>query len=176
MVITGALVACASSGPSTGVSTASAEVTQPPVHSLSMPVVSIHTGTVDLAAAAALEETERGAKIRLDSTLLFGKDSAVLRPAAARRLAQVAEEIHVRGPGRLAVVGYTDDLGTRAHGLILSKRRAGAVAGFLEEALPRRGDSFTTGGMGEASPIVPNSSEANRRKSRRVLVTYVNDG
>lgn len=141
-----------------------------PVLEIVAPVVNIHTATGNLDGSVAATETDTGARIRLDSTVLFGKDSAVLRPKALDQIKAAADALEVTGKGRITVTGYTDDLGSAAHGLALSKRRARAVADALRQQLPREGYSYQVVGKGEADPAVPNTSEANRAKNRRVIV------
>ena len=104
--------------------------------------------------------------------MLFGKDSAKIRAGAARRLTEVSTELKRRRPGSVSIVGYTDDLGSAAHGLDLSKRRARAVAGVLRPDLPKSSYRFEIIGRGEADPAVPNTNERNRRINRRVVITY----
>ena len=136
---------------------------------ISAPVVDIYLGSEDLHGAAAVEHTQAGLRVRLDSTVLFDKDSAALRPRAGRQLDRVGVELGAGGKGALTIIGYTDDLGTKAHGLQLSRRRAAAVGHYLRDRLPST-IRITTLGRGEADPAVPNTSETNRRKNRRVVV------
>jgi outer membrane protein OmpA-like peptidoglycan-associated protein len=143
-----------------------------PVVDVVAPVVDISFATTDLAGAARVEEAPREVRVVLSSEVLFAKDSAELRPDVRSRLREVAGDLERRGPGRVAVVGYTDDLGSAAHGLDLSRRRAEAVTGALRPLLDGSSYSFTVTGKGEADPAVPNDSEAHRRLNRRVEVTF----
>ena len=108
--------------------------------------------------------------------MLFDKDSARLRPVATSRLREIAATLRDRGAGPVSIVGYTDDLGTAAHGLTLSRQRAAAVARVLRRSLGRAAYPFTVSGRGEADPAVPNTSERNRRLNRRVVLTYRTSG
>ena len=71
-----------------------------------------------------------------------------------------------RGPGRVSIVGYTDDLGSAHHGLVLSRQRAAAVARVLQPKLDKADYTFRVSGRGEADPAVPNTSEKNRKLNR----------
>lgn len=155
----------------TGLAQAWAEPSPGPVFDLEAPSVDLHTGVSSLDGSVTVEDTRGGAKARIDATVLFGKDSAQLRPAARGLIRQVAKEFIRNGPGKVRVVGYTDDLGPADHGLRLSIHRAGAVANTLADLLPRSGYPMTAIGKGEQDPAVPNTSEANRRKNRRVVIT-----
>lgn len=145
--------------------------TSAPVVVMAGPVVAFYAGTAEVDGSTTLEPTTTGSKSRLDCTILFGKDSDVLRPGAGERLRRLADQLHTQGAGRIAIAGYTDDLGSAAHGLELSRRRARRVADELRQVLPTKRFPITVRGLGEAHPAVPNTSEANRRKNRRVVVT-----
>jgi outer membrane protein OmpA-like peptidoglycan-associated protein len=124
----------------------------------------------DLDGATTTASSNDELNVTLDSNVLFGKDSAELRPQARQKLAQVVEQLVDRGPGKVEVVGHTDDLGSAAHGYDLSRRRAAAVRRVLAPHLS--GYRVTTVGKGEEEPRVPNTSEENRRLNRRVEVLY----
>ena len=142
-----------------------------PVLEVVGPVVAFYAGTAEIDGSTTLEPTTTGTRSRLDCTILFGKDSDVLRPGAKERLRRLGDQLHAEGAGRVAVTGYTDDLGSAAHGLDLSERRARRVAHELGRVLPGKRFPMVVRGLGEAHPAVPNTSEANRRKNRRVVVT-----
>ncbi len=148
-----------------------APVPAAPVVAITAPVLDIVVSTADLKREMRMDRTSNSVTMTLDATVLFAKDSATVRASSASRLAQVAAELRRRGAGRVRVVGYTDDLGSVAHGLDLSRRRARSVAAVLRGNLSRSMYAFTVIGRGEAEPAVPNTSEANRRINRRVVVT-----
>lgn len=143
-----------------------------PVVSIVAPVLDITLSEADLRQEARVERTPGRTTVVLDSTVLFRRDSATITGQAGVRLAEISRELAGRGPGSVTITGYTDDLGTAAHGLVLSRRRAKAVAGVLRAGLPADRFPFTVRGRGEADPAVPNTSEHNRRINRRVVVVY----
>lgn len=138
------------------------------------PVLDLVLPTSDLQGVARVEDSEKQVKVTLNSGLLFAKDSARLLPSVRGRLQQVSADLKAKGPGTLRIAGYTDDLGTARHGLVLSRQRAGAVKRALQPLLGP-GYRFTVVGKGEEEPAVPNTSEANRKKNRRVVATFVAD-
>ena len=146
-----------------------------PVVAISARVVDIVVSTADPEREVRVDRSRDSVRVTLDATVLFGKDSAAIRSSSATRLSGVAAELRRRGAGRVRIVGYTDDLGSAAHGRALSRRRAQAVAAALRSELPAVTYAFTVTGRGEAEPAVPNTSEANRRINRRVVVTYLAD-
>ena len=143
-----------------------------PIRNIVAPVRDIVVPTSDLRGAARVDEGEKQIKVRLSSEVLFGKDSARLRPGVRGRLDELAELLQRRGRGRVVIVGYTDDLGSAQHGLVLSRRRAAAVARVLRPKLAKSDYPFSVSGRGEADPAVPNTSEKNRKLNRRVELTY----
>lgn len=153
--------------------TAPEEMGQP----VSFPTVDLNDGGVpltsvseDLEGTAQVAEARETVDVVLDGNVLFGKDSAVIRPAARDRLGEVIDVLRRRGAGRVHVVGHTDDLGSAAHGLVLSRQRAQSVRDILEPAL--EGFQITSEGKGEAEPRVPNTDEASRALNRRVEIHF----
>ena len=70
----------------------------------------------------------------------------------------------------ILVEGFTDNLGSAAHGVWLSRMRAEAVAAWLIA----RGVSerlISSRGWGEARPVANNDTEAGRKRNRRVEIT-----
>jgi len=145
---------------------------EPPVLEVVEPVLDIEFSSADVEGVARVEEQPDEIRVTLDSTVLFGRDSATLRDAAGQRLSEVADSLRDAGAGPVRIAGYTDDLGSAAHGLDLSRRRARAVAAKLRPQLPQGDFPFTVEGLGEADPAVPNESEKNRRLNRRVEITF----
>lgn len=143
-----------------------------PVVPIVAPVIDIVFSDADLQRTARVDQGPRQTKITLDSTVLFARDSPKINSKARGRLDDVGKQLRTRGPGKLMITGYTDDLGSAAHGLTLSRQRAAAVADVLRDDLPEADYPFTTKGKGEADPAVPNTSERNRRINRRVVIVY----
>ncbi|WP_086738615.1 OmpA family protein [Streptomyces glaucescens] len=118
------------------------------------------------------EDTNADVKFALQAEVLFPKDSARLGGAAKARLGAIAQEIKSQNATRIRVFGFTDDLGSSAHGDVLSKQRANAVHQVLDAELNDPGVTFEVRGYGEDYPIASNSSEEGRKKNRRVEVSF----
>ena len=130
----------------------------------------LRANVMDLAGTARVGTTSTSVDVVLNANVLFGKDSAAIRPAARQRLAQVGNQLRDMGPGTLAITGHTDDLGSAEHGLELSRARAEAVRKQLGGNLS--GMRVTVAGRGEAEPVAPNTDERSRALNRRVELHY----
>ncbi len=115
--------------------------------------------------------TERDIDIlRISGVNAFLRGGDTLTRAGHQLVERLATQLD-REPGRLLVVGHTDDrpnLGIRhPSALALSEARARAVARVLVAHLnaPERVDIE---GRADTEPLVPNTSTANRDRNRRV--------
>jgi outer membrane protein OmpA-like peptidoglycan-associated protein len=107
----------------------------------------------------------------LRSDVLFALNSAALTPAAKAAVTTLATQIRsARVTGTIQINGYTDNLGTADRNLALSKARALAVAQVLQAGLAGQSVTLAPQGFGEANPVVPNSTDPNRARNRRVTI------
>ncbi|MER5851804.1 OmpA family protein [Streptomyces sp. NPDC002012] len=121
------------------------------------------------------EDSNANIKFALQAEVLFGKDSAKLSSAANARIAAIATEIKKQNATKVRVFGFTDNLGSSAHGDVLSKQRANAVQSVLVKQLGSN-ITFDIRGYGEQYPIADNSTEEGRKKNRRVEVSFPRGG
>ncbi|MFF8368891.1 OmpA family protein [Streptomyces lydicus] len=117
------------------------------------------------------QDTNDNVTFSLQAEVLFGKDSADLTPDALSRIGTIAAEIKKQNATSLRVFGFTDNLGSASHGLVLSRKRANAVQQELAKDLGSS-VSFQIRGYGEQYPIADNSTEEGRKKNRRVEVSF----
>lgn len=103
--------------------------------------------------------------------VLFASDQSTLRATATPKLAFVLRVLKATFPtGHITVTGYTDNVGTAAYNLVLSKRRATTVADWLEQrGVPAK--RITIAWKGETHPIASNATAAGRENNRRVTIT-----
>ena len=110
--------------------------------------------------------------VTLKSDLAFPKNSAALSDAAKEAIGKLANQIRAATlHGTIHIDGYTDNLGSAAHGLSLSQDRAQAVAQYLRSRLGSYRIDIVAVGHGESDPIASNDTEAGRQKNRRVTIT-----
>jgi len=105
----------------------------------------------------------------------FDVNSSAIRPNSFKLLNELGNALtsdQLRGTA-IAIKGHTDSDGSEAHNLTLSVNRAQAVKEYLEANAGIKGDRIRVVGYGEALPMVPNTSAANKQINRRVEVEAV---
>ncbi|MFV0133914.1 OmpA family protein [Streptomyces sp. HMX87] len=135
-------------------------------------VLDIKSVVEDQSGDERREDTNTKVTFALQAEVLFGKDSAKLSGESKSRIAGIAEEIRTQGATRIRVFGFTDNLGSSAHGDVLSKQRANAVQEVLARELNDADITYEVRGYGEQYPIADNSTESGRKKNRRVEVSF----
>ncbi|AKN71311.1 hypothetical protein QR97_17195 [Streptomyces sp. PBH53] len=135
-------------------------------------VLDIKSVVEDQSGDERREDTNADVTFALQAEVLFAKDSARISTEAKARIAGIAEEIRKQNATQVRVFGFTDNLGSSTHGDTLSKQRANAVQAVLDQDLNSPSITFDVRGYGEQYPIADNSTEAGRKKNRRVEVTF----
>ncbi len=122
--------------------------------------------TIDGANTTRVDD---GIKIILDSELLFGFDSAMLKIDAQEYVERMAGIFQRYPDTRIVISGHTDSQGDEDYNFTLSERRALSVRNCLIDAgvPPAR---IETVGYGEFRPLAPNDTEEGRRINRRVEI------
>jgi outer membrane protein OmpA-like peptidoglycan-associated protein len=120
------------------------------------------------------KKTERGMIITIGD-VLFGTDQAQLTADGMNTVRKLAD-VMTQNPNRTVLVeGFTDSTGSSAHNQELSARRAAAVANALTGMGIGR-ERVAMRGYGEAYPVAPNDSAADRQLNRRVEIVLSNEG
>lgn len=112
-------------------------------------------------------DTPRGLIVTLSDG---GFDGAALRPQATQSLARVAAILASQPGLRVAVEGYSDN--------VENAQSAGERAAVVRSALVASGlpaNRVSSRGFGNARPIGPNDTEANRLGNRRVEIVVSGD-
>ncbi len=106
-------------------------------------------------------------RFRLSAADLFGYNSDVLNAQYLPLVDQVAGAMTANESWTVEVTGHTDDTGPAEGNQRLSERRAQSAANRLigQGVDPAR---ITVRGLGENEPLVPNDTDANRLRNRRV--------
>ena len=110
-------------------------------------------------------------KLSLNAEVLFDLGKAILKADGITAIKKLAQQLQTMPNAQLNIDGFTDDIGTDEANIKLSLQRAQAVGVILKEALKSKtGFVYKETGKGKANPVVPNISEENRKKNRRVEI------
>jgi type VI secretion system protein ImpK len=124
----------------------------------------------------SVEETGNRTRVTLLARDLFPTGSASVNPAynsAIERLTQALNKV----PGRVLVVGHTDDQPIKSFrfkdNFELSRERAVSVVTLMQERIDNRA-RLTWNGVGSSEPRYrPESDPENRARNRRVEIIHV---
>jgi len=101
--------------------------------------------------------------------VFFEYDKAVLEEKSFDVLDQIGLILRTNADiKRVAIVGHTDDIGSEEYNEQLSEQRAKAVREYLVDEQDIDSSRLETKGLGATEPLVPNNSQENRQKNRRV--------
>ena len=100
--------------------------------------------------------------------IYFDTNKAVIKPASKPTLEQIAKLLQSKPKLSVYIVGHTDDQGTYAYNMTLSRKRAAAVATALINSYHVARSRLHTAGVGFLSPVGSNATEAGRALNRRV--------
>ena len=101
--------------------------------------------------------------------ITFPSGGVTLTQADEQTLNQVADKLKACASVKVAINGYTDNIGSDAINISLSSNRADAVADYLIARGVTR-DHLTAKGFGSADPVADNGSPDGQAKDRRVEI------
>lgn len=105
---------------------------------------------------------------------LFAFDAAELESEALPLLDTLASYLDRHPELSIEITGHTDDQGSEAYNLKLSRNRAEAVSDYIET----QGIVSTrikANGVGEEEPLAPNEDEESRARNRRVEIRFLQE-
>lgn len=102
------------------------------------------------------------------SDLFFDFNSITIKKSFESYLLLLVDQINQNKESTIEIIGHTDNVGENEYNLQLSQKRADAVRQFL--VLNGVSNSIATKGFGSKNPVLPNITESNRQKNRRVEV------
>jgi len=100
--------------------------------------------------------------------IYFDTGKADVKPESDATLKEIAKLLQQDAKLKLHVVGHTDNVGTLASNMDLSRRRADAVAKVLTTQYNIAAWRLGAQGVGPLSPVASNDAEEGRAKNRRV--------
>ncbi len=111
--------------------------------------------------------------ITLPAHQLFAANDTVLTAAGQEQLRYIARYLKNPGFYKMLLVMHSDDTGTRAYSVNLTRARVNSAFDFLDKDASV--DFVVPYALGDTEPLddVPNSSMANRRQNRRLEIYLV---
>ena len=104
--------------------------------------------------------------------IVFDTNKAYIRPESYPRLDIVAEFMAHKKSARVEISGHTDNVGKPKANKTLSRSRAESCRKYIiSKGID--GARLKAVGYGDEKPIVPNDSDENRQKNRRIEVIEV---
>lgn len=130
----------------------------------------IRSGLVSVA------QDDRGIVVHLAEELLFASGSATLKQSSRASLAMLASVLKTI-PNEIRIEGHTDDIPIQtpqfSSNWHLSVARAVNTGEYLTTHLGLPPDKITMVGFADQKPLVPNTSDVNRTKNRRVHIVII---
>jgi len=127
----------------------------------------METGLVTVNAAALASDITRTGHASVYG-IYFDTGKADVKPESEAALAEIAKLLQQDTSLKLYVVGHTDNVGTLASNMDLSRRRAMAVTQVLTTKHGVAAARLSPQGDGPTAPVASNDSEEGRAKNRRV--------
>jgi len=131
-------------------------------------VVEVKMAQEVVANAAALSGGLSASGHAVVNGILFDTGKAEVKPESGLALQEVAKLL-MQNPGlKVYVVGHTDNVGSLAANIDLSKRRAASVVQLLTAQYGVAAARLQSFGAGPYAPVASNDSEDGRALNRRV--------
>ncbi|MDO9257697.1 MAG: OmpA family protein [Bacteroidales bacterium] len=115
------------------------------------------------------EAIDKDGKIALYG-ILFDVGKSVIKPESAEALTQITDYLNANPAVKIIVVGHTDNTGTYAGNITLSKARAESVKNYLVNTGKIAASRIMSEGAGQYCPVTTNSTEEGRKLNRRVEI------
>lgn len=132
----------------------------------------------EMTSQASVEYDQDGIYVNIQESILFGSGSAIIADSGKGTLNDLGDLIK-QFENEVVVEGYTDNVPMNnanfSSNWELSTGRALSVLRYLSEVRNIDPTRLSAKGYGEYHPIVPNDSEENKAKNRRVNIVLVYD-
>jgi OmpA-OmpF porin, OOP family len=127
----------------------------------------MESGLVTVNAASLANDISRTGHVAVYG-IYFDTGKSDVKPESDSALQQIAKLLQDNASLKLHVVGHTDNVGTLAANMDLSKRRADAVTRVLTTKYAIAATRLDAEGVGPLAPVASNKDEDGRSKNRRV--------
>lgn len=118
-----------------------------------------------------LAPIEIGQSIILNN-LFFDTGEYALKESSNSELNNLLKLLQLNPNMKIKIVGYTDNVGSDASNLTLSKNRANSVYEWLISNNISK-ENLSSEGMGKKDPVATNDTEEGRQLNRRVVFTII---
>ncbi|WP_439146255.1 OmpA family protein [Vibrio sp.] len=136
-------------------------VTQAPSESITEPAVVVEEKTTVVVTKAQTESY---------SQEMFATNSTELSTDGKTALEPLVEVLKTHPQSTVDVVGHTDSTGAAEYNMMISKKRAAAVAAHIKEQ-GIDAERISVSGKGEENPVASNDTAEGRAQNRRVDAT-----
>ncbi|MBR4273662.1 MAG: OmpA family protein [Bacteroidales bacterium] len=120
---------------------------------------------------AEIKKMAEGVKMEIQN-INFETNSSTLNPSSYEELDMLVDNLKMNADIRIELSAHTDDIGADAYNFKLSDMRAAAVAEYLiAKGIAK--SRIISKGYGKTQPLVPNTSDENRAKNRRVELKVI---
>ena len=120
---------------------------------------------------AEIKKMEEGVKMEIEN-INFETNSSTLNPSSYEELDMLVDNLKMNSNIDIELSAHTDDIGSDAYNFKLSDQRAAAVAEYLiTKGIAK--SRIISKGYGKTQPLVPNTSDENRAKNRRVELKVI---
>lgn len=102
--------------------------------------------------------------------ILFDVGKSDIKPESSEALSQIINYLNTNSSVKIIVVGHTDNSGTFASNITLSKARAQSIKNYLVSTGKIQESRLIAEGVGQCCPISTNSTEEGRKLNRRVEI------
>jgi OmpA-OmpF porin, OOP family len=127
----------------------------------------MQTGMITVNAASLANDINRTGHASVYG-IYFDTGKADVKPESDATLVEIAKLLGQDAKLKLYVVGHTDNVGTLASNMDLSKRRGDAVVKVLTTKYHVAAARLSAQGDGPTAPVASNKTEEGRAKNRRV--------
>ena len=124
------------------------------------------------STGVSVERTDDSIRLIMPGNITFKTDSADINAGFYATLNSVAKVLNKYSNSTVMVMGFTDNTGSDAYNMTLSKQRATAVAAYLQ-GQGVKSTRFEIMGMGPSNPIASNATAAGRQQNRRVEIKII---
>ncbi len=124
-------------------------------------------GYYEVEKIIELSKPKAGAKIVLNN-VFFDFDKYEIQNASITELNRILELTKANSKIKIAIEGYTDNVGNDSYNMGLSQRRADAIKNYLIKNGVAESQISYSKGYGKANPIDTNDTKEGRQKNRRV--------